>query len=74
MNENLYTHMLADVCEQLKAKTLESAEYRARFVQATEEKAQVLKDLDFVQRVLNSDEGLKELFDEQAKKLETQEG
>lgn len=70
MNENLYTHMIADLSDQIKNKTLESAEYRARLVQATEEKAQAVKDLAFVQRVLDSDEGLKELFDEQAKKLE----
>lgn len=70
MNENLYTHMIADLSDQIKNKTLESAEYRARLVQVTEEKAQAVKDLAFVQRVLDSDEGLKELFDEQAKKLE----
>ncbi|MER0122437.1 hypothetical protein ABQH43_01715 [Streptococcus sp. ZJ100] len=67
MNENLYTHMLADVCEQLKTKTLESAEYRARWNAC-------LQEIEWLHQVLESDEDLKELFDEQAKKLETQEG
>ncbi|MGT2716554.1 hypothetical protein [Streptococcus respiraculi] len=70
MNEYLYTHMIADLSDQVKNKTLESAEYRARLAQVTEEKAQVVQDLAFVQKVLDSDKDLKELFDEQTKKLE----
>lgn len=61
--EELYNHMLVDFSEQLKNKTIEAAEYRARL-------NQVLHELEDVRKVLASDETLQELFDEQAQKFE----
>ncbi|MBF0818316.1 hypothetical protein [Streptococcus acidominimus] len=65
--EELYNHMLADLAEQLKTKTVENAELRARLIQS-------IQELEDMRRVLASDESLQELFDEQARKSKEKEG
>lgn len=65
--EELYNHMLADLAEQLKTKTVENAELRARLIQS-------IQELEDMRRVLASDESLQELFDEQATKSKEKEG
>lgn len=65
--EELYNHMLADLAEQLKTKTVENAELRARLIQS-------IQELEDMRRVLASDGSLQELFDEQARKSKEKEG
>ena len=70
MNENLYTYMFTDLKNQIGDKTLEVAEFKARFIQEQAEKEQLQQQINHFDAVLASDEALKELFDEAKTKLE----
>lgn len=70
MNENLYTYMFTDLKNQIGDKTLEVAEFKARFIQEQAEKEQLQQQINHFDAVLASDKALKELFDEAKMKLE----
>ena len=70
MNENLYTYMFTDLKNQIGDKTLEVAEFKARFIQEQAEKEQLQQQINHFDAVLASDKALKELFDDAKMKLE----
>ena len=70
MNENVYTYMFTDLKNQIGDKTLEVAEFKARFIQEQAEKEQLQQQINHFDAVLASDKALKELFDEAKMKLE----
>lgn len=65
--------IINDVAVQLANKIVESTNYKVLYEEASEEYKRVNELLSKFNDVLDSDQALKELFDETAQKLERQE-
>lgn len=65
--------IINDVAIQLANKVIECANYKALYKEANEEYKRVNELLSKFNDVLDSDQALKELFDETAQKLENKE-
>ena len=64
MNENTYVAIIADLADQLANKTINEAEFKARFTETQEHVAQLAQEVDSYRSVLESDKDLKDLFEE----------
>lgn len=67
---NVTDKIINDLAIQLANKAIESANYKAYFEEAQEKFAQAQSQLERVNNVLDSDQALKDLFDEASQKLE----
>lgn len=70
MKENTYVSIITDLANQLASKSINEAEFKARLTEAQQEKAQLIKELEIYRSVLESDEDLKDLFEEVKNKNE----
>lgn len=70
---NTTDKIINDVAVQLANKIIECANYKALYEEVSEEYRRVNELLSKFNDVLDSDQALKELFDETAQKLEEQE-
>lgn len=64
MKENTYVLIITDLANQLASKSINEAEFKARFNEAQQEKAQLIQELETYRSVLESDKDLKDLFEE----------
>lgn len=67
---NTTDKIINDLAIQLANKAIESANYKAYLEEAQEKFAQAQSQLERVNNVLDSDQALKDLFDEASQKLE----
>lgn len=70
MKENTYVSIITDLANQLASKSINEAEFKARLTEAQQEKALLIKELEIYRSVLESDEDLKDLFEEVKNKNE----
>lgn len=64
MKENTYVTIITDLANQLASKSINEAEFKARLVEAQQEKTQLIQELEIYRSVLESDKDLKDLFEE----------
>ena len=64
MKENTYVSIITDLANQLASKSINEAEFKARLNESQQEKAQLIQELETYRSVLESDKGLKDLFEE----------
>lgn len=64
MNEQTYISIITDLANQLASKSINEAEFKARLVEAQQEKTQLIQELEIYRSVLESDKDLKDLFEE----------
>lgn len=64
MKENTYVSIITDLANQLANKSINEAEFKARLTKAQQEKAQLIQELEIYRSVLESDNDLKDLFEE----------
>ena len=65
--------IISDISQKLANAIVEASNYKVLYEEASEENKRVNELLSKFNAVLDSDQALKELFDETAKKLEGQE-
>lgn len=65
--------IISDISQKLASAIVEASNYKVLYEEANEEYKRVNELLSKFNDVLDSDQALKELFDETAKKLEGQE-
>lgn len=65
--------IISDISQKLANAIVEGSNYKVLYEEASEENKRVNELLSKFNNVLDSDQALKELFDETAKKLEGQE-
>lgn len=70
---NTVDKIVNDISQKLANAIVEASNYKVLYEEANEEYKRVNELLSKFNNVLDSDEALKELFDETAKKLEGQE-
>ena len=70
MNENILLSMVAELNKQLSDKTLCEIEFKARFTDLQSQVAKLLEEIESYRSVLESDEDLKDLFEEVKNKNE----
>ena len=64
MKENTYVTIITDLSNQFASKSINEAEFKARLVEAQQEKTQLIQELEIYRSVLESDKDLKDLFEE----------
>lgn len=70
MKENTYVSIITDLANQLASKSINEAEFKARLTESQQEKGQLIKELEIYRSVLESDNDLKDLFEEVKNKNE----
>lgn len=70
MNEQIYVSIITDLANQLANKSIDEAEFKARFTESQQETEQLIQELETYRSVLESDKDLKDQFEEVKNKKE----
>ena len=64
MNENNYVAIITELANQLASKSINEAEFKVRLTESQQLVAQLAQEVESYRSVLESDKGLKDLFEE----------